>query len=180
MLKIDLGCGRSKKDGFIGVDCLGFDNVDIVHDLNKFPYPFSDNEVDEVYMDNVLEHLKNPIKVIDEIYRISKNKAIITISVPYFRSFYSVIDPTHKSFFGVFWFYYFYPKHPFFDKYSYSKSMFNIKKIEFDREWKNSKMSFIHKMIVNFAEKNPDYYERKISHIIPLNSLTFHLEVIKE
>ena len=56
-LKIDFGCGKSKKDGFIGVDILKLDEVDVVHDLNKKPYPFKDNVATEIYMDNVLEHL---------------------------------------------------------------------------------------------------------------------------
>ena len=32
-LKLDLGCGLSKKEGFLGVDRRKFDGVDIVHDL---------------------------------------------------------------------------------------------------------------------------------------------------
>jgi len=102
-LKLDIGCGGQKKTGFIGVDILRLEGVDIVHDLTTFPYPFEDNSVDEIYMDNVLEHLPNPIKVIEEIWRISKPGTTITVAVPYFRSHYAFIDPTHVNFFGVNW-----------------------------------------------------------------------------
>ena len=51
MKKLDLGCGRSKKAGFIGLDCLVLPGVDIVHDLTKFPYPFEDGLIDEIWMD---------------------------------------------------------------------------------------------------------------------------------
>jgi predicted SAM-dependent methyltransferase len=88
MIKLDLGCGASKKEGYIGVDSLKLPGVDIVHDLTFFPYPFSDNEIDEIIMDNVLEHLPQPLKVVEEIYRICKNNAQVTIAVPYFRSYY--------------------------------------------------------------------------------------------
>jgi predicted SAM-dependent methyltransferase len=177
-LKIDIGCGSSKKDGFLGIDIIPLNGVDIVHDLNQFPYPFSDSVASEIWMDNVLEHLEKPLLVIEEIYRIAKDRAKITIAVPYFRSFYSCIDPTHRNFFSVEYFNYFDPKHPFCQKYQYSKARFGVVKIEFDREWQG-KMNLIHRMFVQFAEKHTAGYEAKLSHLLPLNSLTFHLETLK-
>jgi len=140
-MKIDLGCGKNKKEGFLGVDILKLPGVDIVHGLDSFPYPFSESEVDEISMDQVLEHLKEPLRVLEELYRISKDGAKITIGVPYFRSFYSVIDPTHRNFFGVSWFDYFDPSKPLHVKYQYSYVKFKNNKIEFDRE-----LSYFHKL----------------------------------
>jgi predicted SAM-dependent methyltransferase len=179
MLKLDLGCGNSKKEGYVGVDSLRLHGVDIVHDLTSFPYPSEESSVDDIWMDNVLEHLAQPLKVLEEIYRISKNGATITISVPYFRSFYACIDPTHVNFFGVWWFNYFDPSHPFHHKYQYSPVKFKVEKIEFDREFKNRRMKLFHKFLVKFAEKRPEWYEARLSHLFPLNSLTFVLRVIK-
>lgn len=176
-MKVDLGCGSSKKEGFIGVDILGFPGVDIFHDLNIFPYPFYDNEVNEIRMDQVLEHLKEPMKVVEELHRICKNGALITIGVPYFRSFYATIDPTHKNYFGIYWFAYFDQKHSFSHRYQYSKARFYVNKIEFDREFMNG--GFFHKKLVNFANRNLGFYESRLSHLLPLNSLTFYLTVIK-
>lgn len=34
MKKIDIGCGRYKVEGTLGVDIMEHENVDIVHDLN--------------------------------------------------------------------------------------------------------------------------------------------------
>lgn len=50
MIKLDIGCGTNKKDSFLGVDILELPGVDIVHDLNSFPYPFSNNEIDEIWI----------------------------------------------------------------------------------------------------------------------------------
>lgn len=177
-LKIDIGCGISKKEGFLGIDIIPSVGVDLVHDLNQFPYPFENTVASEIWMDNVLEHLEKPLLVLEELYRIAKNQTKITIAVPYFRSFYACIDPTHRNFFSVEYFNYFDPTHPFCQKYQYSKARFLVKKVEFDREWKG-KMSFTHRMLVRFAEKYPLKYEARLSHLFPLNSLTFHLEVIK-
>lgn len=178
-MKLDIGCGGSKREGFIGVDILKLDGVDIVHNLTSFPYPFEDNSVDEIWMDQVLEHLQNPMRVIEELHRICKHDAKITIGVPYFRSFYAVIDPTHVNFFGIWWFNYFDPTHAFCKKYQYSSARFMIKKIEFDREFKGMKMRFWKKWLINYAEKKPASYEARLSHLFPLNSLTFHLTAVK-
>lgn len=179
MLKLDLGCGISKRDGFVGVDSLSLQGVDVVHNLTSYPYPFENDIVDEIWMDNVLEHIPQPINVIEEIYRISKNGAKITIAVPYFRSFYSAIDPTHVNFFGVWWFKYFDPNHAFHHKYQYSKVKFQIERIEFDREFKSKKMGFFRRNLIKFAERKPELYESRFSHLLPLNSLTYYLKVIK-
>ena len=102
--KLDLGCGISKQKGFIGVDRMKLEGVDVIHDLNEFPYPFKDDEITEVWMDQVLEHLENPVRAMEEVYRICRAGARITVGVPYFRSLYSVIDPTHKNFMNIHYF----------------------------------------------------------------------------
>ncbi len=80
MKKVDFGCGTSKRKGFIGVDVLPLPGVDIVHDLNKFPYPFKDDEIDFAWMDQVLEHVEDPLS--EEILRGGfKGKDLIKISV---------------------------------------------------------------------------------------------------
>jgi len=139
MNKIDFGCGASKKPGFVGVDILKLDGVDIVHDLICFPYPFEDNSVDETWLDNVLEHLANPMKVVEELWRISKNGTKLTIAIPYFRSYNAFIDPTHVNFFGVNWLSYFDPRHIFQQKMQYSHAEIRVDKFVFDREWTDNK-----------------------------------------
>jgi SAM-dependent methyltransferase len=108
-VNIDLGCGQKKREGYIGVDALALPGVDIVHDLDVFPYPFEEGSAANVWMDNILEHVKDPLKVMEEGHRISADGATVVVSVPYFRSCYATIDPTHRNFFGVWWFCYFDP-----------------------------------------------------------------------
>ena len=179
MKKVDLGCGISKKPGYLGVDHLNLPTVDIVHDLNVFPYPFADNEVDELWMDQVLEHMADPIKTMHEIHRICRHDAKIFIGVPYFRSFYAAIDPTHRNFFGVQWFNYFDPRHDFYKKYQYFNIRFRVEKVIFDREMSGQKLGLVHRSFLALANKRPLTYEARLSHLYPLSSLTFHLQVDK-
>jgi len=86
-VKIDLGSGEFKKEGFISLDNSEVNPInghrfkpDIKHDLRK-GIPFKDNEVDEVYCSHFLEHI-NPYFLLDEIWRVCKLNAIVTIYVP--------------------------------------------------------------------------------------------------
>ena len=98
-MKLNLGCGSKIYDGFINVDKFDLYNIDIQHDLEKFPYPFENNSVEEIMLIHVLEHIgQEPdtfIKILREIYRICKNQALIKIAVPHPRHDDFISDPTH-------------------------------------------------------------------------------------
>jgi len=98
-IKLNLGCGSKILEGYINVDKFDYYNVDRVHDLEKFPYPFKDDTVNEIILSHVLEHIgQNPDTfngILKEIYRICKNQAIIHIAVPHPRHDDFIADPTH-------------------------------------------------------------------------------------
>ena len=100
MKVIDLGCGPTRMEGAIGVDITPSENVDVVHDLNIYPWPFGDNEFDWVEMGNIIEHLDRPNKVMDEVHRIAKPNATVRVITPHYTSWYSYGDLTHLHHFG--------------------------------------------------------------------------------
>ena len=55
---LDVGCGSDKVKGAIGIDHVKLPGVDVVHDLNSFPWPLKDEAFDEIYMNDIIEHLK--------------------------------------------------------------------------------------------------------------------------
>ncbi len=85
-MKLNFGCGKDIKPGFINVDYVKHDGVDIVHDLGEIPYPFESNSADEIVMSHVLEHLVYPLKAIIECHRILKTGGLLYISVPHKNS----------------------------------------------------------------------------------------------
>ena len=97
---LDIGCGKSKQPGAIGVDILKFDNVDVVHNLDTFPWPFKDNEFDIIYANHYLEHVNHIVDSLKEIHRITKKNGIINIRVPHYASDNYSSDLTHKVRFG--------------------------------------------------------------------------------
>lgn len=102
---LNLGCGDAKIPESIGVDFAKIsDCVDVIHDLNKIPYPFSENSVDEVWLIFTLEHLNEPFLILEEIYRILKPGGKAYIRVPHYSSVYCWGEITHKRAFAYgFW-----------------------------------------------------------------------------
>lgn len=96
-LKLNLGAGQSRYDGYLNVDKYG--EPDIVHDLESFPWPWDDNSVSSVIMFHILEHLgREPevfLKLMQELYRVCQHGTLIKISVPHPRHDCFMHDPTH-------------------------------------------------------------------------------------
>ena len=99
-MRLDIGCGKNKKPGYIGLDRVSMPGVDIVCNLEKEKIPIEDNSIDEVYSMHFMEHVTDLLVVMEEVWRVSKNNAKITIAVPYFTSVGAFRDPTHKQFFS--------------------------------------------------------------------------------
>jgi len=99
VVRINLGCGKDIRKGWINVDNIPLSGVDVIHDLNKFPYPFPSNYADFILMRSILEHLDDTVRVMSEVYRILKPKGKVKIIVPYYRHETAFADPTHKHFF---------------------------------------------------------------------------------
>jgi len=95
-MRLDIGCGRNKHEGFIGVDKEPLPGVDVVHDLNELPWPFPDNSVEEIIAFNVLEHLECPFRAVLEMIRISRPGAVWHIRFPYWEHENAWKDPDHK------------------------------------------------------------------------------------
>jgi ubiquinone/menaquinone biosynthesis C-methylase UbiE len=172
---LDLGCGKKKCPGSVGVDINPNSDADIIHDLNVFPYPFENSSFEYCFLDNSLEHFDNTIKVMEEIYRILKLEGTCKIIVPYFRSRYAYIDPTHKKFFTIDSFMYFDPDNFYYKNLGYTKAKFKILKISFNETLKKT---FFVKVLTRFANKHKHFYEQYLSHYFPLDDITFYLKKI--
>ncbi|MDI6800918.1 MAG: methyltransferase domain-containing protein [Thermodesulfovibrionales bacterium] len=93
-MKLNLGCGNKRKKGFLGVDLYPCEAVDKIADLNDV-LPFENNSIDEILLDNVVEHIQDISKLFKELHRICVNEAKITVITPHFASAASWRDPTH-------------------------------------------------------------------------------------
>jgi SAM-dependent methyltransferase len=85
----------------VGIDVSPDTEADIVHDLNTFPYPLEDSGFDEVVMQDVLEHLREPVKVLDELHRVLRPGGRLQLRTPHFSSALAYSDPTHEHYFSA-------------------------------------------------------------------------------
>lgn len=170
---LDIGCGNRKRTGAVGLDINPSTDADVVHDLDVFPWPFEDSSFDEIYADNVIEHLDDVIAVMEEIHRIARPGALVVLAVPYFRSRWAWIDPTHRHAFGVESFSYFDPDHIHSRLYNYSPARFTPERTVFNEKIPGKRL------VRWFANRQPVRYEAKMSHFAPLDDLTFYLRAVK-
>ncbi|MCG7489660.1 methyltransferase domain-containing protein [Vibrio sp. Of14-4] len=132
MKKLHIGAGSDIKPGWINHDVAALEGIDIVHDLGNYPWPWQDSSIDEIFMKDVLEHLPDTIKVMEELHRICKPGAKIYIAVPFWNSYEAITDPTHTSQFNEFTFDFFDPsKDRCKNRPYYTSARFKIKKIGF-------------------------------------------------
>lgn len=102
---LNVGCGTRPKPSesalaWTNMDQAAHPGVDVVRDIRR-GFPFADSAFDEILLDNVLEHFASDdvIFLLNEIHRVAKPGASVTIIVPHAQSQGAVQDPTHKSFF---------------------------------------------------------------------------------
>ena len=114
-IKLDLACGNNLQKGFIGVDITKKGTkAKIEHDLSKYPWPFKDKSVDEIWCSHYLEHIPHIdsyndglFLFMDEVWRILKPGAIARFLCPYYTSQRAIQDPTHQRSIGEATFLYF-------------------------------------------------------------------------
>lgn len=176
-LKVDLGCGKSKRKGFIGIDQFKGKDVDLVTDLNK-KIPLRNNSVNILYTSHFLEHVASLEKIVEEIYRVCIPNAKVIIRVPHFSGRSAFIE-FHKRFFRY---------DSFEDFEQKDKDMFTSKKCKFKIE--KRRIVFLKKYylpwnyflepLVNLHKKLCLFYEETfLRNLFPAYEVYFELRVLK-
>jgi ubiquinone/menaquinone biosynthesis C-methylase UbiE len=162
---LDVGCGpRTKKAGAIGLDKRPAPPVDVVHDLNVYPYPFPDDEFDWIEMSHIIEHVDRPLLLMNEVHRIAKPGATIRIITPHYSSQLSYGDFEHFHHFGYITF-----------RTLQNTRLFKIKKhrLHFTDVYRALGISL-------FANRNPRRWEKYFCYIFPALFIEVFLETIKK
>lgn len=178
---LDIGCGANKRPGAIGMDRVGLDGVDLVHDLNRFPYPFDDKTFDEIFAVHVIEHMDSILRVMEEVYRIAKPHARITVITPHHTDSISWQDPTHRWHLNSYSFSYFEPN---YHTNHYTTARFRVlhKELEMASVWKLLGIQFL----INLDHRFPrvrfirKFWEQYLCFLMRGKQLTFTLERLPE
>lgn len=107
-LILDFGCGnnklRAKNGQVIGLDYRKSQEVDVVADFERsFILPFKSNVFDGAYLSHVLEHLKEPVILLEEVWRVCIDNAVVVIRVPHHSNprAYEIHHKTYYSYFSL-------------------------------------------------------------------------------
>lgn len=98
-LRLNIGCGYNKLDGYVNVDSFPGCEPDLLCDLERTPWPFEDDSVMEIHAHHVLEHLGESreqfFSIIKEMYRICRHDGHLVAIVPHPLHVNYISDPTH-------------------------------------------------------------------------------------
>jgi SAM-dependent methyltransferase len=170
---LSVGCGkRPAESNVIRLDISADVEPDVVWDLNQFPYPFENSLFTIIECLDVIEHVADIPKVMEEFHRILKPNGLLKITTPHFSSANSYIDPTHKWHLSCFSFDYFCEGH---ELSYYSKAKYRRKTgyLQFQGG------RFSRTIIARLANKFPQIYEQRFAWIFPAWFLYFELEAVK-
>ena len=174
---LELGCGFSKTPGAFGVDIIAESQADLVHDLNVFPYPLEDGAWEHIICLDVLEHVEDLVRTMEEIWRVAIPGAVVEVRAPFMSSVNYYSDPTHKRAFTSRSFDYFIEGRPAF-RLGYSKARFVILDCQYDRDDRPLRRGF-HRWALEWANRNKEYYENRFAFIYPVYNINFNLRVVK-
>jgi SAM-dependent methyltransferase len=168
---LNMGCGQKRMDGAINLDRIAETQPDVIHDLNRTPWPFPDGTFRAVYASDVIEHLDDVVQVMEEIHRVSRNGALVYITVPHFSCSNAFTDPTHRHCFGYSSFDYFTEGNEL-SFYSHARFRRRLASLVFFP-------TVMSKVVWRLANRYPVVYERRWAWIFPAWYLYFELEVVK-
>lgn len=171
-LKLNLGCGRRRHEGFVNIDKQRLAEADMIWNLERTPMPFKPNSVSEIVCEHVLEHINNFMPLMEDIHRVCKPCALVKVTVPYFRYEGAFRDPTHVRFFSEHSFDYFCNGHSY---NFYTKARFRLKKVELRTNFRSSTRN-LHKSIIKFVP-----FKRLLNPFLwnMYSEVYFELEVLK-
>ena len=174
---VELGCGRKKTQGRIGIDKFDLPHVDIVADLEEGLAFLPDHSVDEIHCRSVMEHIENFETLMAEMVRVLKADGTAHIFVPHFSNPYYYSDYTHKRFFGLYTFYYFVspqyqPRRKVPDYYTQTRIRILSQRLVFRSAFTLiNPFRKLFNWFVNLHTLLQQYYEENLCYMIPCHGI---------
>jgi SAM-dependent methyltransferase len=98
-MKLNLGCGYDRREGWLNVDAWAPCEPDQVLDIEVTPWDLPSDAFEHVLLNHVLEHVGADFQVfaaiLRELYRVTAPGGLVEIRVPHVRHDTFWADPTH-------------------------------------------------------------------------------------
>lgn len=96
--RLNVGCGRDIREGWVNIDGADLPGIDFTVDLDDCaatPLPLPEDHFQEMEMIHVLEHLRYPLPLMQELWRVSAPGGRLFVKVPHAGHDDAWVDPTH-------------------------------------------------------------------------------------
>jgi SAM-dependent methyltransferase len=95
-VRLNLGCGTDVRPGWVNVDRTVMPGIEVVTDFDDSPHlPFNDGQVGYSEGAHVIEHLRNPLPFMAELWRVTRGGGQVVFACPYGSTDDADEDPTH-------------------------------------------------------------------------------------
>lgn len=172
---LDVGCGTNKLAGSIGIDRNRASRADVLCDLDRFPYPFSDSAFDRLQAVHVIEHVSDVIRTMEEFHRLVRDGGEVFIVTPHYTDFSSFCDPTHRWHLNSFSLRYFGPDHGGFGYYSSAKFEEISVRVKLLALWKW--LGF--ELLVNAFPRYRRFWEHYLCYVVRGKVIEWRLKAVK-
>ena len=171
---LDVGCGRNKRPGAIGIDANRDTAADVIADINGGHLPFRDSTFAKVWAVHVIEHVADVIQTMEEMHRLVRPGGIIVVETPHYTDFSSFCDPTHRWHLNSFSFRYF-TEDGGFSYYSRRRLRERHLRVKLLRLWKLLGFEFA----VNRSLVFRKFWEHYLCFVVRGKAMVFEFEVVK-
>jgi SAM-dependent methyltransferase len=172
---LDVGCGRNKYPGAIGIDRNRDAAADVICDLDRVPYPFCDGRFDQIRVTHVIEHVADVIATMEELHRLCRPGGRIVVVTPHYTDFSSLCDPTHRWHLNSFSFKYFAERNGGFGYYTRARMREVRVEVKLLRLWRWLGFEFA----VNRSRAFRKFWEYYLCFLVRGKVIEFELEALK-
>jgi SAM-dependent methyltransferase len=173
-LILDVGCGRNKRPGAVGVDHNRNTDADVLADINRGALPFRDDIFERVWLVHVIEHVADVVATIEEVHRLTRPGGLIVIETPHYTDFSSFCDPTHRWHLNTFSFRYF-TEDGGFSYYSQRRLRERRLEVKLLRLWRLLGFEWL----VSHSRGFRKFWEHYLCFVVRGKAMVFEFEVIK-
>ena len=171
---LDVGCGRAKHPGAIGIDRNPATDADILCDWSR-SYPFADSQFDEVRLIHVLEEVPDILATLAEVHRVCRPGARVVIVTPHYSDHSSYCSPTHRWHLSSFSLWFFSDKPRQYNYYAPANFRERRVRVTLLRLWRWLGVEFL----VNHLRWFRRFWEYYLCFVIRGKYVTFELEAVK-
>lgn len=178
---LDIGCGTNKVPGAIGMDINTRTAADVIHDLDDLPYPFADDEFDEVIGRHVIEHVRDPMAVMSELHRITRAGGLVKLVAPHWTNPDFATDLTHRNHLNSYSFRNLTDDRAVFPFYTNVRFRQRVARVTILNLWKLTGLEYL----INLDNRFPrlrfirKFWEQYLNAVMRGKEIYFELEVIK-